>query len=199
MRAEWRRLNRDLGVLKDIKAWSDEAGKTCVEVDVVRPHLRISGRPRYRFTTEKQVLDPAGFPDTNLRGNIAHDANKERRRALFCVDQRTDLTLAALSFHVDHHRSVPLIVTDLAVREDECNALGLFAMAMLLDVLQDVAVICPNRADDEIGFVAANDIRADAAKVLGLRPCDTPKQLDKPGLYLCYRRRRSKRLAREGG
>jgi hypothetical protein len=199
MRAEWRRLIRDLGVLRGVKAWLDEAGKTCVEVDAVRPHLRLSGKPRYRFTTEKQFLDPAGFPDIGLRGNIAHDANKERRRALFCGDLRTDLTLAAMSFHVDRHRSVPLIITDLAVREDEYNALGLFAMAMLLDILQDVAVACPNRADDEIGFIAANDTRTDAAKALGLRPCDTPKQLDKPGLYLCYRRRRSKRLETEGG
>lgn len=125
LRADWRRLIRDLGVLKGVRAWTDKTGTTCVEVDLVHPHLRLSGRPRYRFTTTRQFLDPAGFPDPGLRGNVADDANKQRRRALFCLDLRTDLTLAALSFHVDRHPSVPLIVTDIALREDEHRALGL--------------------------------------------------------------------------
>jgi len=63
---------------------------------------------------------------------------------------------------------------------------------MLLDVLQDVAVACPRRADDEIGFVADSTARADAAQAIGLRPCATPDKLDKAGRYLCYRRTRPK-------
>ena len=193
MAAEWRRLLRDIGLLPGVRAWRGDDGATWVRVDHSVPHLRLRGRPRYLFTTTQRFLDPTGFPDPTLRQNIAQDAQKPRRRALYCWDIRRDLTLAALSFHVDKRPSIPLIVTDLAIRQDESNSHSLFAAWMLLDVLQDVAVAAPNRADEEIGALAEDRTQTARLERLGLRPCRRPTHLSKPGIWYCYPRTRGKR------
>ncbi len=137
-------------------------------------------------------MDAHGFPDGTLRGAIAHDARKTRRRALYCWSTRDFLTLAAISFHVDSQPSMPLVVTNIAIRADELNALSLLAGWMLLDVLQDVAVAAPKRADDEVGALAQNRDQEETLKRLGLRPCSRPSGLTKPGTWYCYRRTRPK-------
>lgn len=190
MRAQWRRHLRYTRVLEGIKAWRGRDGKTWIRVAIERPHPATKGQPRYLFTTEATFLDPTGFPDPGLRQKLAYDAAKPRRRALFCWDRRKGLTLAALSFHVDKKPSVPLVVTDLAIREDEYEPWSLFAMWMLLDVLQDVAVKAPHRADDEVGAIAQDRHQQDRLEALGLRPCPTPPALQQPGTWYCYRRTR---------
>jgi hypothetical protein len=87
---------------------------------------------------------------------------------------------------------VPLVVTNIAIRGDELNALSLFATWMLLDVLQDVAVVAPKRADDEVGALAQNRAQEATLRRLGLRPCPRPSGLTKPGTWYCYRRTRPK-------
>jgi len=192
MAAEWRRLLRDIGLLSGVRAWKGADGTTWVRVDHSVPHLRLRGRPRYLFTTTRRFLDPTGFPDQTLRQNIAQDAQKPRHRALYCWDIRRALTLAALSFHVDKLTSVPLVVTDLAIRQDDLNAHSVFAGWMLLDVLQDVAVAAPGRADDEIGALANDNPQQAHLERFGLRPCQRPTHLSKPGTWYCYRRTRGK-------
>lgn len=137
-------------------------------------------------------MDAAGFPGVSLRRAIAHDANKARRRALYCWSLQEQLTLAALSFHVDAEPSVPLVVTNIALRSDERRAFSFFATWMLLDVLQDVAVAAPKRADDEIGALAPNRIQEETLTKLGLRPCPRPTRLGQQGTWYCYRRTRPK-------
>lgn len=192
MRAEWRKSLRRMGLLPGIRAWKNDDGKTWVRVEHSVPHLAPSGRRRYLFTTEQRFLDPTGFPEQTLRQNIAQDAQKPRHRALYCWDIQREVTLAALSFHVDKRASVPLIVTDLAIRQDELNALSLFASWMLLDVLQDVAVAAPNRADHEIGALASDSTQQAYLEAIGLRPCARPPHLSKPGTWYCYHRTRRK-------
>jgi hypothetical protein len=192
MAAQWQRLVRDLGLLSGVRAWAADDGTTWVKVNHPVPHLRLSGRPRYLFTTSQRFLDPTGFPDQTLRGNIARDAQKPRRRALYCWDIRRALTLGALSFHVDKLTSVPLVITDLAIRQDDLNGHSVFAGWMLLDVLQDVAVAAPGRADGEIGAVANTDSQQAHLERFGLRPCQRPDHLTKPGTWYCYRRTRGK-------
>lgn len=190
MGAAWRRLRREGGLLSGVQVEERDDGSTWVEVDHSVPHIALRGRHRYLFTTKQRFLDPAGFPDQTLRQNIAQDAQKPRRRALYCWDIRRGLTLAALSFHVDRKRSIPLIVTDLGIREDELRAHSLFAGGMLLDVLQDIAVAAPNRVDGEVGALAEASGSATLLRELGLRPCPRPPQLSKPGIWYCYPRRR---------
>lgn len=192
MRAQWRRVARDVGLLGGIRVWRGEDGKTWVHVEMTQPHLSRHGRPRYLLTTRQQLLDPTGFPDQGLRQNLAHDARKAQRRALYCWDLRHDLTLAALSFHVDRKPSIPLVVTDLALRQDELGAHSIFAGWMLLDVLQDIAVAAPNRADHEIGALAGDDTQRARLERFGVRPCARPAHLDKPGTWYCYPRTRAK-------
>jgi len=138
-------------------------------------------------------MDARGFPDVALRGAVAHDARKPRRRALYCWSTRELRTLAVISFHVDSQPSVPLVVTNIAIRSDELNALSLFAAWMLLDVLQDVAVAAPKRADHEVGALAQTRAQEETLRRLGMRPCTRPAGLTKPGTWYCYRRTRPKR------
>jgi hypothetical protein len=191
MVAVWRRSLVGLGPLTGVHARLDSKQKTVVGVSETVPHLG-RGPTRYLFTTEQLPMDARGFPDVALRGAIAHDARKTRRRALYCWGTRDFLTLAAISFHVDSQPSLPLVVTNIAVRADELNALSLFAAWMLLDVLQDVAVAAPKRADDEVGALAQNRDQGETLKRLGLRPCARPSCLTKPGTWYCYRRTRPK-------
>jgi hypothetical protein len=192
MAAVWRRSLVGLGPLPGVRARLDSNGKTVVRVSETVPHLG-RGPTRYLFTTKLRPMDARGFPDVALRGAIAHGARKPRRRALYCWSTRELLTLAAISFHVDSQPSVPLVVTNIAIRGDELNALSLFATWMLLDVLQDIAVAAPKRADDEVGALAQNRAQEETLRHLGLRPCPGPSGLTKPGTWYCYRRTRPKR------
>jgi hypothetical protein len=63
---------------------------------------------------------------------------------------------------------------------------------MLLDLLQDVAVAAPNRADDEVGALAADASQELQLQRFGLRPCRRPAQLTQAGTWYCYKRARPK-------
>jgi hypothetical protein len=188
LRAQWRRLIRDLEVFPGIHVWRQD-GKTWIDVEMRRPYLGFGSGHRYRFTTMPLPLDPQGYPDTTLRDNVAHDAAKPRRRALYCWDERHQLVMAAITFHVDRLSSVPVVITDFALREDDLHLASRFATAMLLDVLLDVAMIAPNRvADHEVGFLAPGAHQRSEAQGLGLTPCPKPSALSKPGTWFCHRR-----------
>jgi hypothetical protein len=161
-------------------------GKTKVEANEWLPHLG-RGSLRYRITTDQLPMDAQGFPDAALRQAIAHDAKKPLRRALYCWSRGDRLTLAALSFHVDPKPSIPLVITNIAVRGDGLRALSMFATSMLLDVLQDIAVKAPNRADHEIGALVPSGARNALLTDLGLRPCPRPPALQRPGTWYCYK------------
>jgi len=163
---------------------------TYVVVNSSYPHLALKGRHCYWFTTEPQFLDPGGFPDRTQRRNIRLDANKARRRALFCVDRRCDKVLAAISFHVDDHPDAPLLVTDVAVRCDHLQSRGIFALWMLLDVLQDVALVMPKRADFEVGMWGKNNAECQRWEGYGLKKCGEPKRLVNGDTWYCYKRSR---------
>jgi hypothetical protein len=198
LRALWHRLAREVRLFPGVRAWIGADGKTHVQVEItfahpVRPRIpspSLLGR-RYRITTEPSPLDPQGFPSINLRDNIAKDAAKPRRRALYCWDNDRHLVLAALSFHVDKTKSIPLMVTDLAVRDDALIHRSQFAVVMLFDVLLDVAHQAAGRRDDEVGLLARPGDRA-YLQTLGLSTCERPAHLSKPGTWYCFKRRRLK-------
>ena len=190
MRAVWRTLVRQRPVPLPGITVTEVERETHVEVEAVHPHLRAKDRHRYRLTTAQMFLDPEGFPSTTLRDNIARDAQKARHRAMYCWDFKRALTLAALSFHVDKRKTLPLVVTDIGIRQDGLNAESTFAFWMLLDYLQDIALLAPGRADDEVGAVAQDETGVLLLRQIGLSPCERPAALGKPGAWYCYRRTR---------
>jgi hypothetical protein len=192
MRAVWRRLLRQWPVPIPGIEVSTEDGETHVDVEIAFPYLSKRGRARYRLTTENLPLDTGGFPSAALRDSIARGAAKPRHRALFCWDYDRGITLAALTFHVDERNNCPLIITRLAIRQGELNAKSLFAVWMLLDVLQDVALRASGRNDDEIGAIAVTPSDQAHLREIGLRPCPRPAVLRWPGTWFCYPRARPK-------
>jgi hypothetical protein len=168
------------------------SGVTHVNVETAFPHLRLRGKPRYRLTTEQLFLDPSGFPSRTLRDNIAKDAQKVRHRAVYCWDLSRGLTLAALAFHIDEKTTLPLVITDMAIRRDELHAESLFALWMLLDVVQDIALLAPARDDAEIGALAETPSQQAHLESIGLHPCSRPAVLAKSGVWYCYPRTRAR-------
>lgn len=192
----WRRVVAG-GYLPGIRVQPPGRGEseTNVSVELTVPHLRLRGSPRYRLTTKPMPLDRQGFPSTALRDAISHDASKHRGRALFCWDYRRRLCLAALSFHLDPLPSAPLLITDIAPREDALNALSIFAVWMLFDIAQDIALLEPGRNDAEIGILIPTGHYQARQRVsaLGLRPCKRPSSYNDDSLtWYCYPRTRSK-------
>ena len=109
---------------------------------------------------------------------------------MFCVDLEMDRTLAAVSLHVDAHRSAPPLIIDVLVREDEHAVWGAFGFWMLMDVLQDVAYVMPGRCDGEVGLWGQNDAECRRSDSLGLQPCAAPPHLVHRGTWHRHRRTR---------
>jgi hypothetical protein len=190
--AQWRRFAARFRPLPGVNV-SKEHGTTVVRVELTASHpTRSPFHPpstagqRYRITTEPIALDAEGFPGIRLRDNIAKDANKQRRRALFCQDSRTGRVLTAVSFHVDPLSSVPLIVTDIGTRTDDQREHSHAALILLYEVLLEIARKA-GRADHEIGALGTVGQRA-AMELYGLRPCERPTALKKAGSWYCFER-----------
>jgi hypothetical protein len=110
------------------------------------------------------------LPDRKLRHEISHDANKPRRRDVLCVTHPDEEKLAAISFHVDDSRQLPLIVCDVALRQDDpaTNGRSLYAAIMLMTYLLEVAT--KDGRPTHLGFPARNASEEAAARAIGFRP-----------------------------
>jgi hypothetical protein len=175
-------------------AVTSKAGETRVLVEDRIPHLRRRGfgQPRYRVTTEPQFLSPTAFPRKELRRAISHDAAKERRRALFCVDDATGDVLAACSFHIDEKPSVRLTLCDLALREDSptANAWSVFAAHILIGYLLEIAARADRTDSETVEFLARNSAEEERAAAVGFKLCAGTGTIRGASRAMCFKRPR---------
>jgi len=68
------------------------------------------------LTTERQRLSTREF-GTDLAARF-NRRPEQRGRTVYCLDQENEQLMAAIMYHVDPRRSLPLLITAVAVRED---------------------------------------------------------------------------------
>jgi hypothetical protein len=183
----WRLVDKEIHLTGVVRV-EHRHGETWISVEDTIPHLTVRGvrAARYRITTTPFFLSPGAFRNRELRHAIATDARKPRRRALFCQELRSDEVLAAVSFHVDDSRQAPIVLTDIAVRQDHpvSNAWSRYAVHILIGYLLQVAK--QDGRPSHVGFLARNDQERELATRLGLKPCRRPRSVRGDGIYMCF-------------
>ncbi len=97
--------------------------ETVVEIDHLIPSDEHAVRG-WRVTTKDQRLFRAHF-HAKARDEIKC-ASQERGRRLFCIDRERQEVMAAISYHLDDDRSMPLLLTAIALRIDVAGPAALY-------------------------------------------------------------------------
>ena len=172
--AFFRRYVYPRGIAGSVHVTYDTTGKTIVRIEdaIPRPPFR-PGAKCWRVTTVGTVLLSKYFGDEASRERINKNRNKARGRVVYCIDDRR-LPLVAVSFHVDPRRTVPLLLTAVALRTDtdQAAAISEAAAGWVLAYLLEVA-----RQDGrphELAVELTRAQRADVFEAIGFRRAPPP-------------------------
>jgi hypothetical protein len=97
--------------------------KTIVAIDHLIPSSGTVA-DGWRVTTRKLYLPTSHF-DRRVRATI-NQASLERGRRIFCIDRESGEAIAALSYHIDKRKRMPVMLTALAMRIDATPARQLY-------------------------------------------------------------------------
>lgn len=176
---------------------TSEGDQTFVTIADTLPYLPFRKRraqPRFVVTTEPTQLLPELFATDAARRQINRNANKGRGRVVFLIQIDSDggeEELAAISFHIDKSRTVPVILRTTAIRTDSSEKadLSVAAAGWLLAYLIEVSRQATGIA--EIGADTGKQGNANLLTgALGFRPRPTPAGMHCVGQYIAFRPRR---------
>ena len=102
----------DLGSQVRVKETGE---RTVVRIDHRIPAVDAA-RSGWRVTTRKQFLPRAHFP-ADVRSEV-NRASLERGRRIFCIDMASNEVIAAIAYHVDADKRMPVFITAIALRTD---------------------------------------------------------------------------------
>jgi hypothetical protein len=154
--------------------------ETVIKVDQVIPD-ESDGRARWRVTTGPLRLQPSVFDNTAIINTCFSGG---RGRAIACIDVRTQLTIAAVAFHIDKRQAAGVQLRRIALPND----------ATRVDVAHGCVRILKeflHHLSRELGFGGAVGYRptSDADKrramiLYGFRPASSPKGEKPSKIYL---------------
>lgn len=108
---------------------------TSVDISETLPHDVARGQ--WRATTAARRLSPQVFSNTRIVNEGFSDG---RGRSIALVDLSTQLTVAAIAFHIDRRRNVGIVLRAVALPLDEkWQDAGHLAVAVLLSYLHELS------------------------------------------------------------
>jgi hypothetical protein len=193
----WRRIVLKRGLESAVRVEvrdTPEGPQTIVTIDDTLPYLpfrKRRSRPRFIVTTESTQLLPELFGEDAPRRQINRNAGKRRGRVVFLIQVDSDggeEELAAISFHVDKSRAVPVVLRTTALRTDsqERHDLSVAGAGWLLAYLVEVSRQATGMAEvgADTGKQGNPQLLTDA---LGFRPRPTPTGMKCAGEYIAFR------------
>jgi len=119
---------------------------TTVSIDHVIPDSAGPPRARWRVTS-----GPARLPGSEFESAAEVNARFTEGRAIACVDIASNATVAAIAYHIDHRKTNPVLLTDVAIRPDASwREIGHGAVPILKAYLHELSVKLGR--DGAVGF-----------------------------------------------
>jgi len=165
-------------------------GETWVTIKTQIPWQPFQKRGHgYEITTEPQVLRTDHFREKAPRDGVAHNKDKKRGRVLYCkqlIDTRKKgglkrgQIIAALSWHIDPATNAPILITNLAIREDadDARAISRAAAGWMLAYLLEAAQ--QDGRPSEIGVEIDEHPNRDDFTTIGSNPRRPPERTSRP-------------------
>jgi hypothetical protein len=186
-------------ILAELAAWLGEhadgisrqvvvreaTGTTEVSIDH-RLSCELERHAGWHVQTAPTLLPRGHFP--SFAGARIKAASAERGRALYCHDPLSQEVTAALSYHLDERKELPLLITAIGFRTDVAGSAfmrerTLSAALVLKYHLHALAAIAGRGGHVDIDLVKRED-QLELARELGFRPARRTKGFRPSGHHL---------------
>lgn len=162
-----------------------EKGKTEVSIDH-RLSCDLGRHAGWHVQTKPTLLPRGHFP--SFAGARIKAASTGRGRALYCHDPLSQEVTAALSYHLDERKELPLLITAIGFRTDVARSAfmrerTLSAALVLKHHLHALAAIVGRGGHVDIDLSKRDD-QLELAKELGFRPAPRTKGFRPSGHHL---------------
>jgi hypothetical protein len=148
-------------------------------VSIADRYPAFGGDVTLEVTTDGLRLPSDRFHDLQARERIQATRHKNKGRVVNAI--LNGEVLAAISFHVDPARSVPFLVTAVAVRDDstEARAVAVAAAAILTAYVQ--AASRKDKREGRLGMLVEQTQDATLPRTLGFKPAAAPAAVSLDG------------------
>jgi hypothetical protein len=139
----------------------------------------------WRITTKPTMLPRAHF--SSEATHLLRAADPKRGRTVYCHDRNSGQVVAAVAYHIDARRQMPVLVTAIAFRDDVADnpQLGLQSLAGALLLKHYVHAIADLAGrEGYLDLDLANRDREPDARRLGFRPAPRVRGFRPGGTHL---------------